>query len=443
MQEIILQHLLERLNANTEWKYQINVNDWQTDFLRFYDSQTNYNISKQNTSVDVSVYKDKKSYSFSIDQPTIKKIDKAVDITASLIDSLPEDPDFVDVETDLKKKTGPDKKNIIHVIPLDRKIFILKEIAAAADKLGFDIFGTFICNFQHTRILNSNKLDKEQTNSPIYFEVKAVQRDRQVTVLHTYGGESYRNFRLDRFISQLNEKMTFAGYEITDVEPGEYDVVFAPRCIAELMLYLSGSMTAMSYDQKSSYFEQKLNEQVFPDYINIIDDPDDKDIISFFYNGDGHVYNRLPLIENGVFTSFMCNNYYSHKTGLPKNGNSGACLVLHPGSVALDEMIGSVKRGLYISSLHYMNFINEKETSVTGLTRDGTFLIEDGKITKVVNNLRYTDKIVRIFQSITKLENQCQTVPFSDNYEFFDISCAKAPHVLVKDFNITSSTKTI
>jgi predicted Zn-dependent protease len=90
-----------------------------------------------------------------------------------------------------------------------------------------------------------------------------------------------------------------------------------------------------------------------------------------------------------------------------------------------------------------MNFINEKETSVTGLTRDGTFLIENGKITKVVNNLRFTEFISRIFQHITMLEDKSYTIPFSDNYEMFDISSAKAPHVLVKGFNITSSTKTI
>jgi predicted Zn-dependent protease len=139
----------------------------------------------------------------------------------------------------------------------------------------------------------------------------------------------------------------------------------------------------------------------------------------------------------------MCNNYFSYKTGLPKNGNTGACLVLKSGTETLEDMIASIDNGLYISSLHYMNFINEKETSVTGLTRDGTFLIENGKITKVVSNLRFTEIIARIFEHIAALENKSQTIPFSDNYEVFEISSVKAPHVLVKGFNITSSTKTI
>jgi len=106
-------------------------------------------------------------------------------------------------------------------------------------------------------------------------------------------------------------------------------------------------------------------------------------------------------------------------------------------------MIGSVRKGLYISSLHYMNFINPRETSLTGLTRDGTFLIEDGRISKVVNNLRFTERIERILNNVLELENRCYTIPFSENYDLFDIDTIKAPHALVRDFNISSSTHTI
>ena len=443
MQDETLKQLLEIMSKHPEWKYHINKNEWQTDFLRFYQSQTNYNISKISTTLEVAIYQEKKTYGFSIDQPTPERINKAIESAEAIINTLPEDPDFVDVETDLSMQPSKEKVNNILAISLEKKINILKEISSAAEVHDFRIFGTFICNYQHTRILNSNGLDKQQGNSPIYFEVKAVHNDTQVTVLQTFGGENLDSFVLGDFISQLNQKMLFALNERIDAEPGEYEVILAPRCIAEFMQYLSGGMSARSYDQKSSYFQDKLNQKIFPDSVTINDDPSDKDIISFDYNNDGHIYQPLSLIDKGVFKNFMSSNYYSHKTGLPNNGNNGSCLILQPGHETLDSMIGSIKKGLYISSLHYMNFINEKETSVTGLTRDGTFLIEDGKITKVVNNLRFTEKIARIFENIISLESKSYTIPFSENYDTFSISCVKAPHVLVKNFNITSSTKTI
>lgn len=84
-----------------------------------------------------------------------------------------------------------------------------------------------------------------------------------------------------------------------------------------------------------------------------------------------------------------------------------------------------------------------RDTSLTGLTRDGTFLIEDGKITKVVNNLRFTEHISEILKNVTALENKVYTIPFSSNYDMFDINTSKAPHAKIKEFFISSSTKTI
>jgi len=443
MEHPALSALRDLLKASPQLKYQITIQDWQTDFLRFYQSQTNYNISKDNLLFNVTLYDGKKSFSFGLDNPTPKQILQAYQNAVSLLPRLPEDPDFVDVESDQSSKPIRQKPNNISILTLQRKIDLLHTLSAAAEPLGFDLFGTFICNSSQLRIINSNGIDKHMQNNPIYFEVKAVNRNNQVTVLQVFGGEDVRLFDERGFQEELIAKMHYALGDITDIEPGEYEVILAPRCIAEYMMYLSGSMTARSIDQKNSWFEGKRHQQVFPAAISIWDNPEDPQLITYDYNSEGHIYNKLPLVEHGIFRNFMCNNYYSHKTGLPNNGNVGACLVLEPGDKSLQALIGSVKYGLYISSLHYMNFINMKETSVTGLTRDGTFLIENGKITKVVNSLRFTEKLNRIFEHIVALENRSYTIPFSENYEFFDIESAKAPHVLVRDFNITSSTHTI
>ncbi|MDZ4121303.1 MAG: TldD/PmbA family protein [Candidatus Cloacimonadaceae bacterium] len=438
-----LQYLLDALKAHPELKWVINQQSWQTDFLRFFKSQTNYNITKENLSLSLSIYKGKKNFSFNIDDPQPQSIDTAMEKALGIIDSLPEDPDFVDIETDLRTATQKKTVNNIVAVSLDTKTRILQKVADIVQPHGFGIYGTFICNFSSERVLNSNGVDKSYSSSPIYLEVKAVHDTTQVTVLETFGGEDFGRFDQDDFCERLLKKVIHGTAEIVDMEAGTYDVVLAPRCIAEFVQYISWGMSARALDQRSSFFEGKLDTQVFPENITITDDPSDPDVISSSYSGEGHLYQRLPLIEKGVFKNFMCNCYYSHKTGLPENGNSANCLVLSGGDKSLEEMIGSIDKGLYISSLHYMNFINEKETSLTGLTRDGTFLIENGKISRVVNSLRFTERIERILSNILLLENKSYTIPFSGNYEFFDIEAVKAPHVVVRDFNITSSTKTI
>lgn len=438
-----LDYLKNILDSHPELQYDLTESFWSTDFLRFYHSQTNYNISKDNVALTASIYKGKKSFAFQLDNPDSKRIDAAVKDALEVIDKLPEDPDFVDLENDLTLAEPRSVTNNIEALDLEKKVRILSKFADSADAHGFDIFGTFICNHQKYRIVNSNGMDKSSESSPIYLEVKAVRNSNQVTVLETFGGEDAGLLDEDAFLESLLRRINHGSGEIIDVEPGYYDVVLAPRCVAELVQYLSWGMSARALDQSSSFFEGKLGEKVFPEHISIIDDPSDPEMIRADYGSDGHIYRLLPLIEKGVFRNFMCNNYYAHKTGLPKNGNTASCLKIDPGNKNLDDMIGSVKRGLYISSLHYMNFINPRETSLTGLTRDGTFLIEDGKISKVVNNLRFTERIERILNNVIDLENRCQTIPFSGNYDSFDIETVKAPHALVRDFNISSSTKTI
>lgn len=438
-----ISYLHVKLLQHPELQYVMRIQAWQTDFLRFYHSQTNYNISKSSISLSTTIYKGKKSYSFGIDDPHPAKTDKALALALSIIDSLPDDPDFVDIENDRTMAEPRKIANNIEAIPLTLKTRILQQLADAAKPHDFEIYGTFICNYSTERLINSNGLDKISIVSPIYLEVKAVHNKSQITVMETYGGDDFSYFDLKDFQTRLLAKICYCGTECVDVEPGHYQVVLAPRCLAEFVQYLGYGMNARSLDQRSSFFEGKLDKLVFPETISITDDPHDPEMIRKDYGSDGHIYKTLSLIDKGVFRNFLCNNYYAHKTGQPKNGNTASCLKIATGDKTLEELIGSVKKGLYISSLHYMNFINPKETSLTGLTRDGTFLIEDGRITKVVKNLRFTERIERILNNVIDLENRAFTIPFSENYQAFDIETVKAPHALVADFNVTSSTHTI
>lgn len=435
--------LIKICEKYSQLKLNFHYKIWETDFLRFYQSQINYNISKTSISLSTTIYKGKKSYSFSLKDPTKEILQNKIDDVLKLIDQLPEDPDFVDLEDDLSKSAEKEKTNNIEKVSLEKKIEILEKFSNAVEAYNFKIYGTFICNYRTLYIINSNGLDKREINSPIYLECKAVNQKNEVTVLEAYGGEKFENFNEEEFKSNLVEKVKAATGEVVDVDSGEYEVVLAPRCIGEYFMHLESSIHVQSLDSKQSYFEGKIDEKVFPENVTITDDPNHPELINFDYNGDGHIYKKLSIIEKGVFKNFFVDNYYGHKLKMKKNGAEGAALVMKKGDKSLNEMISSVKKGLYISSLHYMNFINRKETSITGLTRDGTFLIEEGKITKVVNNLRFTENISDIIKGITEIENKSYTIPYSSNYGEFGIYSARMPHVKVSGFKISSSTKTV
>ncbi len=436
--------LLEIIKHHPELKIEFYYKVWDTDFLRFYRSQTNYNISKHVKEFFASIYKDKKNYSFSISDPTIEILEERMKDAINIIDALPPDPHFVDIENDTTIIEFNSACDNIQKLSLEKKTDYLNKIADSVIDLKFRIYGTFICNYITTYIINSNGVNKKSVSSPIYFEVKAVSDVNEVTVLESFGSEDASKFNVDFIIKSLKEKVKSATNEVVDVDPGEYEVILAPRCIGEFLSYYSwSSLDASSLDRKNTLLEGKIGEKIYPDCFTLTDDPTDPYIVQYSYNSEGHAYPKLPLFEKGVFKNFLVGNYYSHKTGLAVNGAEANCLVMETGDHELSSMIEGIKKGLFISSLHYMNFINSKESSLTGLTRDGTFLIENGKISKVVNNLRFTEKISDIISNIIEIENNSYTFPMSDNYGTFSINAFRMPHVKVKNFKISSSTKTV
>ncbi len=420
------------------------ITQWETSFLRFYHSQTNYNIDKLDCSLHAEIVRDRKKTSFTLTSPDEGKIRSAVQDAVSTLDRLPPDPDFVSFEDDPGQFDYPDCVDNLTDVSLDDKIAILQLLSALADKYGFDIFGIFVTLKDQTRILASNGMDKLSWQSPLMLEVKAVKRDNMVTVIDAYGGDSLSGLDQVAFLGRFEEKLKNACLPVTDMPAGEYEVILAPYALLEFLTYLGYGMSAASLDQGSSYFEGRLGQSVFPDSVSLDSDPLHPRLIRIPYNGDGHIAPRLPLVEKGVFRNFTVSHYYAHKMKMAKNGSVGVkALVMHPGTSSLEKMISGVKQGLYISNLHYMNFINEKETSVTGITRDGTFLIENGRITKVVNNLRYTLKISDVLDNIREIEDRQYVVPVSSNYNDFNLSSGLVPHIRTGGFRISSSTRTI
>jgi predicted Zn-dependent protease len=432
------------VNEYPHLKIQLYLAEWQTDFLRFYKSQTNYNISKHSIYIDVYLYKDNKNYTFSINNPTAEAVKEKIEEALTIIDKLPPDPDFVDLESDLRKGAESSKENNIVKLPLEKKVEILKRFKEAVTPYDFDIYGTFICNYTTSYIINSNGVNKKMEVSPFYLEIKAVSNKNEVTVLERTGGENVEKMDVSAMINSLVNNVQTAQNEVIDVDAGEYEVILAPGCIGDLMSYFSwSSLNAFTIDRKNTILEGRIGEQIFPDFFTLHDSPKHPDVVNIEYSSDGFLVDSLPIFEKGVFKNFLVGNYYANKLKMTENGNSGDCMVMATGNVNLEQMIKSVKKGLYISSFHYINFINSRETSLTGLTRDGTFLIEDGKLTKVVNNLRFTDKITNVINKITEIEDRTYIVPGSDNYWNFAIYAQSMPHVKVQGFNISSSTRTV
>jgi predicted Zn-dependent protease len=190
-----------------------------------------------------------------------------------------------------------------------------------------------------------------------------------------------------------------------ELAPGEYPVYLGPQAVGTLMMFLAYlGLGAQAYREKRSFLSGKLGEQITGSNITIWDDGLDAAGLPMPFDFEGVAKKKVMLIENGVarnvvYDSFEANLARTQSTGhaIPAGNTFGPVpmnLFLQPGDASSEEIIRSIKRGIYITRFHYTNVVEPMSTTITGMTRDGTFLIEDGNISHPVKNLRFTQNIL-------------------------------------------------
>ncbi|MDD0852838.1 metallopeptidase TldD-related protein [Halobacteriovorax sp. GB3] len=266
-------------------------------------------------------------------------------------------------------------------------------------------------------------------------------------------GEFFNEFNSDEIINGLKKT-----YEIKkettrlDLEPGEYDIVFSSDAFAEITNYMSWmALSGERFEYQSGMLQKDkhaIGTKVFGDNVTISDDPNDPDILYARPVGLNGVERKFfPLITDGV----LSNLFYSDKDSCDRfsldinNDFSVASIKVHQGDgpETFDQVVkNSKKKTLFIPYIHYMNITNAAKGEFTGTSRFGTLLMENGKITSHLYNLRINDSYHRIFNNIDWLSSKLAHVNTSDTYGMRSSSSITCPsYVKVCSVNITGSSK--
>lgn len=188
-----------------------------------------------------------------------------------------------------------------------------------------------------------------------------------------------------------------------DTKPGEYEVVLSPECVATIAVFLGFyGFNAKNVQEGMSF--ARVGESQFDESIHIWDDATDPRALYTAFDDEGTPKQRHDLVVDGVTTSLVHNRRTAKKAGTESTGHAmfGAesygpgpfNVFVGAGTAGVDDLIGSVERGIYVSTFNYCRVLDPKSLVVTGLTRNGTFMIENGQITDPVTNLRFTQSFV-------------------------------------------------
>jgi len=210
--------------------------------------------------------------------------------------------------------------------------------------------------------------------------------------------------------------------EPMDLPPGKYTVILEEAAVASLLLFLGFlGFGAKGFLQGRSFMARNMGERITSDKISVAEDPFHPSMNALPFDYEGVSKKRVPLIEKGIAKGVVYNSYYANKgdtqsTGhaLPPNNTFGPYpknMVMSAGESSIEEMIASTEKGILITHFWYINYMNPMLTQVTGTTRDGTYLVENGQIKSAVSNMRIGQSILEAFSNVELMSKERKLCP--------------------------------
>lgn len=188
------------------------------------------------------------------------------------------------------------------------------------------------------------------------------------------------------------------------IEPGKYTVVLEPAAIADLLAFMLFSADARQADEGRSFFSKKgggnrVGEQVVGEKVQIYSDPNHPLAPSLSFDDDGLPVKRNVWVENGILKDLIYSRFWAEKSGkAPTAGPNN--LIMDGGAGRIDDLIAGTERGVLVTRFWYIRPLDPQTLLLTGLTRDGLFLIEKGKVTRPVKNMRWNESPIVAFNNI-------------------------------------------
>ena len=220
------------------------------------------------------------------------------------------------------------------------------------------------------------------------------------------------------------------------VEPGRYTVILEPQAVGDLAQLIAFYLDARATDEGRSPFVKqgggtKIGEKIMDERISIYADPFDPQVLAQPFDGGGLPLGRQVFIENGVLKTLFYSRFWAQKKGVEPTG-APTSFLMSGGPSSVEDMIRSTERGILVTRLWYLREVDPRTILYTGLTRDGTFLVENGKVSKAVKNFRFNDSPLFM---LNNLEAVGQPVRLAGTEAG---GAVVVPPLKVRDFNFTS-----
>jgi predicted Zn-dependent protease len=384
---------------------------------RFAENVIHQNMARADHTVMARAVLGKKVGVAVTDKIEDEGIKKVVKDATEIAKNQKEDPDFVSLPQSVPAPEIKGFYQSTHNFTPDDRAKGVKIAVEKCEKNNLVSAGAFQTETDVTAVVNSLGIRQFFQETKANFSL-TTGRNEQSGWAQGFSRE-VKNLDISK-ISQIAVEKALLSENPTELPPGEYTVILEEAAVASLLLFLAFlGFGAKTFTEGRSYM--KLDEKLTGDNITIIEDPYDPVMNGIPFDYEGVTKKKVVLIENGIGRGVVYNSYYANKnktesTGhaLQPNNTFGPYpknMIMSPGNSTLHEMITSTKKGILITHFWYINYLNPMKTMVTGTTRDGTFLIENGKIKSAVKNMRIGQSILEAFSNVEMMTKERKLCP--------------------------------
>ncbi len=229
-----------------------------------------------------------------------------------------------------------------------------------------------------------------------------------------------------------------------ELPPGQYTVVLEPAAVLDLVGQMFGDFSATAMHDQRSFLTDRLGKKLFGENIDILDDVAHPLQSGVPFDGEGVSRRKVTLVKSGVPQEVVYSRASAQRAGMEPTGHgfplpneigeAPVNIVIAGGSTPLEAMIASTARGILVTRLWYIREVDPYEKIMTGMTRDGTFLIEDGRLVSGLRNFRFNHGIIDLLNNAEALSPSVRT----SGEESFDMV---VPAMKARDFHFTEVTR--
>jgi PmbA protein len=420
---------------------EVHVDEVSDALTRFANNAVHQNVAEHGVTVSIRTVAEQRTARATTNRIDEDSLRSAIEGSLSLAGSQPRNPLLLAMPGRQKyRRVNRFVKQTVEVTPEDRA----KAVRHASDlaiKHGQVAAGIFSTGQSQTALGNSRGLFAAYRETHAEFSI--TMQEKPAASWAKANSADVRNFDTQELAARASEKAHLA-VKPRELPHGRYTVILEPAAVLDLVGFLFYDFAATALQDKRSCLNERMGKQLFGKNISIYDDAYHPLQLGAPFDGEGMPRQKVQLVDGGVPRNLVYSRNSAKVAGkkptghgfmLPNEyGEAPMNLVFSGGNASLEEMIASTERGLLVTRLWYIREVDPYEKIMTGMTRDGLFLVEKGRVVSSVRNFRFNQSLLEMLRNVELLGPAVRAT----GEEAFEMV---VPAMKVREFHFSEVTK--